>query len=418
MPNELTDQLLGLDHGSEKASTAKGKQKSVHERTKTPGRCHRSGTIVNPSTSGGADNGETAKTGGTGPVPVSASKRFSLDELTETVTEQVMAKLSTIMSGFLDKVTRMQEEHTAKIESTYGYIGQDRAVSAQSDDGSEYEAEEGECAEPGPRARPSRDPEPAGATGGLDLLALRHSELTKNVVLGPEVHPKLAEILDDSTRSAMKDDVKTDFEKKYPRPENATKMDTVTTNGLVWDKLDPSRRAMDSKLQHIQGFMLKGMTAVASSIDKLLDKADTDREILDPLVDAIALVGQAHFELCLRRRELQKPDINREFHRICAPSHPVTNDLYGDDLQEELKTISTTMRAAGKVQARPERRHHPYSNTGNRTRRGFGRPGPGWTHSSQAQPQGPSHSQFGYRQQSQRRPAKNWTGPRGGATRK
>ena len=99
----------------------------------------------------------------------------------------------------------------------------------------------------------------------------------------------------------MKDDVKADFEKKYPRPENATKMDTVTTNGLVWGKLDPSHRAMDSKLQHIQGFMLKGMTAVASSIDKLLDKADTDREILDHLVDAIALVGQAHFELCLRR---------------------------------------------------------------------------------------------------------------------
>ena len=289
---------------------------------------------MNPSTAGGADNvvmladdnqlaaavaaSLAGKAGGTGPVPVPvlASKRFSLDKLTETVTEQVTAKLSSIMSGFLDKVTRMQEELTAKIKSTCGYFGQDRAPSAQSDDGLEYEAEEGECAEPGP----SCEPEPAGATGGLDLLAPCHSELTKNVVLGPEVRPKLAEILDDSARSAMKDDVKADFEKKYPRPENATKMDTVTTNGLVWDKLDPTRRAMDSKLQHIQGFMLKGMTAVASSIDKLLDKADTDREILDPLVDAIALVGQAHFEICLWRKELQKPDINREFHRICAPS--------------------------------------------------------------------------------------------------
>ena len=160
MPNELTNQLLGLDHGSEKASTAKGKQRSVQDRTKKPGRGHRSGTIVNPSMAGGADNVDmpaddnqlaaavaaslAGKARGTGPVPVSASKRFSLDELTETVTEQVTAKLSSIMSGFLDKVTRMQEEHTAKIESAYGYIGQDRAASAQSDDGSEYEAEEGE----------------------------------------------------------------------------------------------------------------------------------------------------------------------------------------------------------------------------------------------------------------------------------
>ena len=73
------------------------------------------------------------------------------------------------------------------------------------------------------------------------------------------------------------------------------------------------------------------------------------KQQLDKLVtyntDALALLGHTHIELLSRRRELIKPNLNNEYVSLCSPQTPITELLFGDDLQARMASI----KAANKI---------------------------------------------------------------------
>ena len=50
-------------------------------------------------------------------------------------------------------------------------------------------------------------------------------------------------------------------------------------------------------------------------------------------------MGHATYELSLRRRDLMRPSINKELRSLCNQQIPVTDQLFGNDVQNSLKTI-------------------------------------------------------------------------------
>ena len=60
-------------------------------------------------------------------------------------------------------------------------------------------------------------------------------------------------------------------------------------------------------------------------------------QIIKQLVDGVLLMANANIELKLRRREALKPELHTSYRYLCAPSNPITNGLFGDNLPKAVK---------------------------------------------------------------------------------
>ena len=84
---------------------------------------------------------------------------------------------------------------------------------------------------------------------------------------------------------------------------------------------------------------------VVKSTDLLLKaKADSSKSYIDDLVrigttDAIALLGHVSFEISQRQRESIRPHFHKDYAALCSSTMPVTNFLFGDELQAQLSHI-------------------------------------------------------------------------------
>ena len=71
-------------------------------------------------------------------------------------------------------------------------------------------------------------------------------------------------------------------------------------------------------------------------------------ELVTYNADALAMLGHIHMELLSHRRELIKPNLNKEYTSLCSPQTPITELLFGDDLQARMASI----KAANKISQR------------------------------------------------------------------
>jgi hypothetical protein len=61
-------------------------------------------------------------------------------------------------------------------------------------------------------------------------------------------------------------------------------------------------------------------------------------------IDALALLGHANYHLSLRRRELLKPFLKKEYASLCSSQTAVSALLFGEELQTQLTAIRASNR--------------------------------------------------------------------------
>ena len=88
-------------------------------------------------------------------------------------------------------------------------------------------------------------------------------------------------------------------------------------------------------MAYVQKPVIKATVAVAEVTKELLQKKSS-ADIIWKLTDSIALMGHATHELSLRRRDLMRPSINKELRSLCNQQIPVTDQLFGNDVQNSL----------------------------------------------------------------------------------
>ena len=100
------------------------------------------------------------------------------------------------------------------------------------------------------------------------------------------------------------------------------------------------------------GVALTQSTEALLSIRAKQSNASADPELKQQLgalvtynTDALAMLGHIQMELLTRRRELIKPNLNKEYASLCSPKTPITELLFGDDLQARMASI----KAANKI---------------------------------------------------------------------
>lgn len=169
---------------------------------------------------------------------------------------------------------------------------------------------------------------------------------------GPNVDNELASIINTLIKDGLPDEKLQDKMNKYHRPGNCENLTKVRVNQAVWDNLSPSVRSQDVRMQKVQTSLFKGMCALTSMINKLVDQIPlfpVGNDMLQEATDAFAMFANANTELNHRRRELIKPDLHNDYKHLCSSSIPITDQLFGDDLPKQVKDLTEVNRVGKKV---------------------------------------------------------------------
>ena len=143
-----------------------------------------------------------------------------------------------------------------------------------------------------------------------------------------------------------------EVQNKYLRPENCTNFVAPKINKQIWQQLRQETRNNDSAFQKAQSLLLSGLYAVL----QLCNSANGDQR--NVLTHTAVLLLSANRELNLKRRDLIRPDLNKQYAPLCNPSTAVSTFLFGDDLNKEVKELTKSQKLSNKVN--PKRRMEPY----------------------------------------------------------
>ena len=148
---------------------------------------------------------------------------------------------------------------------------------------------------------------------------------------------------------------------KYPPPENCKFLSTTTVNEEIWDLLPRRSRTVDLAFQRVQEPLVQGLSALSILGDQLVKdlhagKTLNTRQILDHVMDSIALLANANFKLNMARRELIKPELNPPYTRLCKDEIKPSTKLFGDDLSKHLKDMAEAKKVGRQMQKTSETR--------------------------------------------------------------
>ena len=116
-------------------------------------------------------------------------------------------------------------------------------------------------------------------------------------------------------------------------------------------------------MSHIQESTVKAAIAVTKCTEQLI-KNNARNEGFDlqmrGVTDALALLGNASYEMSLMRRTLLKPALNQEYAELCSPQVPITAWLFGNDFNEQLKITKKTSEIGSLLTHKTSNSHRPY----------------------------------------------------------
>ncbi len=162
-------------------------------------------------------------------------------------------------------------------------------------------------------------------------------------------------------QTKITDTVLTETMDRYGRPANCKVLFTPKVNAQIWDNVTPKTRSIDLKMQKVQKSLIKGITALCAGLDNISAQQQ----------DTLALLANANFELNMLRRELIKPELNPKFNHLCKPTVKVTENLFGDNLPQQMKDIQEEQKATSMTRQGSNRFAAPQAYRGRRMSRRY-----------------------------------------------
>lgn len=171
----------------------------------------------------------------------------------------------------------------------------------------------------------------------------------------PDIDEHLARLINNVFVSGIQSEKYDDLTGKIERPENVSGLRSVQVDSLIWNMMQRPTRSVDEKIQVTQTAMAKAGINVAKMVQ--LIKSPYRLHHIDDIVkmgtDALAVMGHGFHQLCLRRRELIKPEIDPRFHGLFNPSVAHTDCLFGGNLQEKIAQIGVEYKHTNLMRPKP-----------------------------------------------------------------
>ena len=127
------------------------------------------------------------------------------------------------------------------------------------------------------------------------------------------------------------------------RPSNCENAKPPRVNSGIWRQLKKYTKKRDIRVFKLQQALDKGIYPIVRIIDMAMSLKNLDgehcKQVKKLALEAMSLLTHVHSELNVHRRLLMKADIGKVYAPLCSPDVPVTDFLFGDDLQKQLKDI-------------------------------------------------------------------------------
>ncbi|MCG8046246.1 MAG: DUF5320 domain-containing protein [Candidatus Thiodiazotropha taylori] len=158
---------------------------------------------------------------------------------------------------------------------------------------------------------------------------------------GQAVSPSLASLINTACTSQCEVD---DIISRYKLPSNCEKMTAPTVNPEVWTEIARKAQTYDKAFQDIQTLIATGMVPIIKLVNVL--KSHMTEEAKSMISDSITLLGQAQYNISLRRRYMIRPHLKKKYAALCNIATPISSMLFGDDLNKEIKKCDTSISVA------------------------------------------------------------------------
>ena len=157
-------------------------------------------------------------------------------------------------------------------------------------------------------------------------IFLQH-ELSSIPRTNSPVSIKLADIVNKRWSAKLSDDKFKEKVARYDRPENCDRLRAPKDYPEIWSRISNASQRQDLKLDSFQKTLASVGSAVTNTAQLLMDARQTGgircrvgdennnikNEVLTLQVDAFALLGHTKYEPLLRRREMMKPILNKDY---------------------------------------------------------------------------------------------------------
>ncbi|XP_060556539.1 uncharacterized protein LOC132717149 [Ruditapes philippinarum] len=124
---------------------------------------------------------------------------------------------------------------------------------------------------------------------------------------------------------------------KYPVPANCEKLNPPMVNMEIWKVMDKRSRSHDRLFQDIQSLLAAGMVPIIKLAKILKTSISAKPQAKQLLSDSLSILGQAQYNISIRRRYLIRPSLNKRYKNLCNMSVPISTSLFGDDISKEIK---------------------------------------------------------------------------------
>ncbi|CAC5423301.1 unnamed protein product [Mytilus coruscus] len=126
-------------------------------------------------------------------------------------------------------------------------------------------------------------------------------------------------------------------------------------------------RSNDVKLHTIQRVLLKGLTPLVILVNKLVSGIEVPdkKELSQTMLDSIALLATSSYSLSQYRQTNLKQYLKDDYQSLCTPKTKSTDQLFGDDVVNKIKSLTEGKMMAVMVAHKPQ-----FSNPS--STRGFG----------------------------------------------
>ena len=157
---------------------------------------------------------------------------------------------------------------------------------------------------------------------------------------GDPISPSLASLINVACSSQCDTD---EIMTKYKLPSNCEKLAPPLVNGEIWSEIQKKAQTYDKAFRDIQSLIASGLIPMFELLTVLKDQIQSNAKARTLLSDSITLLGQAQFNLSLRRRYMIRPYLKKKYANLCNINTPITSFLFGDDVQKEIRKCDTSM---------------------------------------------------------------------------
>ena len=112
-------------------------------------------------------------------------------------------------------------------------------------------------------------------------------------------------------------------------------------NSEIWNDINKRAQTYDKAFRDIQSLIASGITPIFELLDILKEQIQSNEKARTLISDSITLLGQAQFNLSLRRRYMIRPSLKKKYANLCNINTPISTFLFGDDVHKEIKKCDT-----------------------------------------------------------------------------